>query len=454
MANVNFIRGTYAKIQEQAKVDGQILVAKDKELLFIDIGENRFQVNDIIGVTALPEANAADVNKFYYVESSNTLSKSDGTSWKQVNAQQVIAEGTANGTISVGGVDIKVHGLGSAAYTDSSAYDTAGAANAVLGTDADESTANTVHGVKKLAQAAQNTADEANTLANEAKTNADAKVASVKASDASIVVGGTTTAPTVSVQISKEGQNALTLADDGLKVAIGASPEYVISKEDSATEGFLATYVLKKDGVQAGAKIDIPKDYLVKSAEVKECEEADNPVIGMAIGDKYIDFVVNTVGNDGNVSHIYLPVKDIVTPYLAGNGIDISKTNAISAKVVTGNGLSVDADGIKMAIATGEVSGAMSNADKTKLDSITSGAEPNYVKSVASPVTVSGSGELSVPVASGSSNGLMSSTDFTKLSGIADGAQVNVIESISFNGTDVNISGKKAAISLAWTDLE
>lgn len=44
-----------------------------------------------------------------------------------------IAEGSVNGTISVDGSDVKVHGLGSAAYTDSSAYEVAGAAGIALG---------------------------------------------------------------------------------------------------------------------------------------------------------------------------------------------------------------------------------------------------------------------------------------------------------------------------------
>ena len=42
-----------------------------------------------------------------------------------------ITTGTANGTISVKGEDVEVKGLGSAAYTDSGAYDTAGSAKAV-----------------------------------------------------------------------------------------------------------------------------------------------------------------------------------------------------------------------------------------------------------------------------------------------------------------------------------
>ena len=43
-----------------------------------------------------------------------------------------VTEGSANGTIAVNGADVDVHGLGSAAYTESSAYETAGAAAAAV----------------------------------------------------------------------------------------------------------------------------------------------------------------------------------------------------------------------------------------------------------------------------------------------------------------------------------
>lgn len=43
-----------------------------------------------------------------------------------------VAEGTTNGTIAVNGSDVNVHGLGSAAYTASTAYDAAGAATQAL----------------------------------------------------------------------------------------------------------------------------------------------------------------------------------------------------------------------------------------------------------------------------------------------------------------------------------
>lgn len=43
-----------------------------------------------------------------------------------------VTEGSANGTIAVNGADVNVHGLGSAAYTESSAYEVAGAAAAAV----------------------------------------------------------------------------------------------------------------------------------------------------------------------------------------------------------------------------------------------------------------------------------------------------------------------------------
>ena len=67
------------------------------------------------------------------------------------SAVQSVAEGSTNGTIAVDGTDVAVHGLGSAAYTASTAYDAAGAADAVLGASTDTAATMTVHGVKQYA---------------------------------------------------------------------------------------------------------------------------------------------------------------------------------------------------------------------------------------------------------------------------------------------------------------
>lgn len=62
-----------------------------------------------------------------------------------------ITEGSANGTISVDGTNVAVHGLGAAAYADASAFDAAGAASGVLGSSTDTADTPTVYGTKKYA---------------------------------------------------------------------------------------------------------------------------------------------------------------------------------------------------------------------------------------------------------------------------------------------------------------
>lgn len=75
-----------------------------------------------------------------------------------------IAQGDANGTIAVNGSDVAVKGLGSAAYTASTAYDASGAAAAVLGSSTDSASANTVYGAKAAASAAQSDVDALESL--------------------------------------------------------------------------------------------------------------------------------------------------------------------------------------------------------------------------------------------------------------------------------------------------
>lgn len=64
-----------------------------------------------------------------------------------------LTEGTANGTVAFNGTDVPVHGLGSAAYTATTAYDAAGTAagvqTALTGTTEDTASDLTLNGIKK-----------------------------------------------------------------------------------------------------------------------------------------------------------------------------------------------------------------------------------------------------------------------------------------------------------------
>lgn len=68
-----------------------------------------------------------------------------------------LSSGSANGTVSFNGTDVAVTGLKSAAYAETSAFDAAGAASAVLGTNADDANAATVYGAKAFAAGVQTT---------------------------------------------------------------------------------------------------------------------------------------------------------------------------------------------------------------------------------------------------------------------------------------------------------
>ena len=63
-------------------------------------------------------------------------------------------------------------------------------------------------------------------------------------------------------------------------------------------------------------------------------------------------------------------MAELVTAYKAGNGINLSSDNVFSAKInqSQANGLSADEAGLKLALATESAAGAMSPADKKKLN--------------------------------------------------------------------------------------
>ena len=190
------------------------------------------------------------------------------------------------------------------------------------------------------------------------------------AADGSVTVDAD--AKTIGVNMSAEADNGLEKKDDGLYVK---DHTFDVVKKDTANDGYIATYQVKVDGTAVGADINIPKDYLVKSADIKVVDTVDAPYTGAAVGDKYIDFVVNTVDGDGNENHIYLAIKDFVKEYTARDGIEISATNIIAIKLGTNaNGLKVGTAGLELDEATTTASGAMSATDKTKLNGVAEGA--------------------------------------------------------------------------------
>lgn len=256
--------------------------------------------------------------------------------------------------------------------------------------------------------------------------------------------------------------------------------EYSVAKQATAEAGFLSTYYLTKDGAQVGEKINIPKDFLVNSADIKTVETADTPYEGAQVGDLYIDFVINSKSADDTASHVYLPVNELVDAYTGGNGIEVSAQNLISAKIDTANanGLGVTAAGFKLDVATASTAGAMSAADKAKLDGIAEGAN-NYThpahtahESGLYKVTVDAQGHVSgaeaatkeditglgIPAqdttyqkATAEADGLMSKEHFAKVEGVAAGA--TKVEASTTPG-NIKINGSETPVVTIATDGE
>ena len=84
---------------------------------------------------------------------SRETSSSPWVDVSTINITYTLTEGTANGTVAFNGTDVAVHGLGSAAYTNSTAYDAAGTAagvqTALTGTAEDTASDLTLNGLKK-----------------------------------------------------------------------------------------------------------------------------------------------------------------------------------------------------------------------------------------------------------------------------------------------------------------
>ena len=168
-----------------------------------------------------------------------------------------------------------------------------GYADAVLGTEGDASTENTVYGAKKAAA--------------EALAAANSKVASVAATaNKGIEIGGTATAPTVGIKLDPAAGNAATVSAAGLKVTIPAAAEYTIAKKANSGD-FAAVYQLTKDGTPVGVDINIPKDMVVQSGEVVK-----NPA-GQTAG----TYIVLTLAN-ATSDKLYINVDSLIE-YVTGD---------------------------------------------------------------------------------------------------------------------------------------
>ena len=169
---------------------------------------------------------------------------------------------------------------------------------------------------------------------------AKARLESIEAGDNSVTIAGSATEPSVAVKISKAAGNALSLADDGLKVEIPEVkiPKYSLVKDETAAAGDVATYHLTKDGVNEGVAINIPKDLVVASGSVVELEDGALPD-GVAVAGTYIKLVLAN-----SAKPIYINVSTLIEYVTGGSGendaiqINVSSdTHKVTARVKEGS---------------------------------------------------------------------------------------------------------------------
>jgi hypothetical protein len=328
-------------------------------------------------------------------------------------------------------VKIAVDGTIESAGVSASSFDSAGAAetvgNTLTGSSTDTSDTLTLYGIKAYVKARTEGIASTTALAEKADlvTNAtDGNLAGLD-EDGNLTDSGIAANNVVTKETGKglstndfttelkdkldgieDGAEANVLTDvkvDGVsvvtdKVANITMPtivEYTIAKAATATTGYLATYQLKAGDTVVGEAINIPKDYLVKSAEVLTATLDNAADVGVSAGDTYIDFVVNTVGNDGQEDHIYLPVNDIVKPYGVDNAEDALVTLTLSADNKFSASIDLSdymiADDIEEALdgKVDKVDGSrlMTTTEADKLDGIAEGAEVNVIEAIAGVTT-------------------------------------------------------------------
>lgn len=159
----------------------------------------------------------------------------------------------------------------------------------------------------------------------------DLGVMSISGKDAIAVTEGAT--PEVSLKLDNSGNVTLSQGANGLKaeVTIPAQAEYSIVKD--ATSDYAATYHLTKDGVNVGAAINIPKDMVVESGEVKELEAG-------VWGDAGT-YIVITLANATD-DKLYISVGDLIEYVTSGSAegdmvvVAIDEAHKVTATITDG----------------------------------------------------------------------------------------------------------------------
>ena len=142
--------------------------------------------------------------------------------------------------------------------------------------------------------------------------------------------------------------------------ATSEADKVTVSTATTATEGYLKTYVISQGGKSVG-KIDIPKDFLVKSGSVVKGTFAADGTGSFTEAtdgtDTAIKLVINAKDSDATASNIYINAASLVDVYTAKNATDSSVAVSISNYKVSADLVSADKTHLKNALTGATVNG-------------------------------------------------------------------------------------------------
>lgn len=258
-----------------------------------------------------------------------------------------LATGTANGTVKFNGTDVAVKGLGSAAYTDSTAYDAAGAAD-----DALAAAKTYANGKDAAITAAQTAADNAQAAAEAAQGDVDALEGKV----------GTVTEGKTVVQMIADAQAAATYNDTEVKNSIKANKDAIDKLNGaSAVEGSVDKKIA-----------DAINDFSTKVSD-------DNTVNTFK---ELIDYAATHQGEYSTLSGEVQTNKNAIATLNGTGAGSVTKTvnDAVSAAQET---LQSNIDGkVDKVTGKGLSTNDYTTDEKNKLKGIAAGAQVNVIETV------------------------------------------------------------------------
>ena len=405
-----------------------------------------------------------------------------------------ITTGSANGTIAVEGADVAVKGLGSAAFTESSAYATAGHNH------------DSAYAAKAATEAHISNADIHVTTDDKSKWNTASTKAAANESAISAIKDGTTIDSFADVETALDGKQAAgdyatkteaqgyadakdaaiaaakkagddAQADvDALKqyvgtftavgdettvvgyvdakiAAIPAQTDYSVTVTESTPEGYAKSYAFTQCG-KSIATINIPKDMVVSSGSVVTDPE------GQPAG-TYIKLVLANSDN----SELFINVGDLIEYVTGGTATDGMITVSVDADHVataTINDGTVTLAKLETSIQTA-IGKAHTHENKALLDTYTQ-TEANLADAVAkkhehaNATVLDGISSEKVTAWDDAASKAHVHGNKTVLDGISaekvaawDAAQANVLENIA--GVEGSIADKTFTVSGVSTDL-